>query len=67
VPELHGEPSKFMLLEAPPMRAAVVPAPALVVMNSVVVWMPLAGCYLVAWRLCEACLDVEAASIMLFE
>ena len=23
--------------------------------------------YLVAWRLCEACLDVEAASIMLFE
>jgi hypothetical protein len=22
---------------------------------------------LVAWRLCEACLDVEAASIMLFE
>src|SRR5450759_788961 len=23
--------------------------------------------YLVAWRLCEACLDVEAASILLFE
>ena len=22
---------------------------------------------LVAWKLCEACLDVEAASIMLFE
>jgi hypothetical protein len=25
------------------------------------------GVDLVAWRLCEACLDVEAASIMLFE
>jgi streptogramin lyase len=25
------------------------------------------GSDLVAWRLCEACLDVEAASIMLFE
>jgi hypothetical protein len=38
-----------------------------IVTSGVVVGVALVQRDLVAWRLCEACLDVEAASIMLFE
>jgi len=73
--DAHRERSQELRYEIPPTTSPAIPTRNYLDTFGNIVRRFIAPCGdltitsddLVAWRLCEACLDVEAASIMLFE